>query len=156
MSRFVIGLLLGLLAGIAGTSAFLIVYGGGDYLVSTSPRVRELEASLHHVDEDRDWLKTRLRESTEATQRLESRFEALAARFERITSETVTPPAPPAAPAAGADVSADGDTASADAMLPAATATPGAADGGAADADPGDPSEAADGDAGLPSPSPTP
>jgi hypothetical protein len=158
MSRFVIGLLLGLLAGIAGTSAFLIVYGGGDYLVSTSPRVRELEASLRNVDEDRDWLKTRLRESTESTQRLESRFEALAARFESITSNAASLPAPTAAPTAGADVPAAGDDAvSADTTLPAPTAAPeGDGGAGAADPYPGDPSEAAVGaDAVLPSPSPT-
>jgi hypothetical protein len=159
MSRFVIGLLLGLLAGIAGTSAFLIVYGGGDYLVSTSPRVRELEASLRNVDEDRDWLKTRLRESTESTQRLESRFEALAARFESITSEAASLPAPTAAPMAGADVSAAGDDpSSADTALPAPTAAP-ERDRGSVTADPYpvDPSEAAVGDdPGLPSPSPTP
>jgi hypothetical protein len=95
MTRFLVGLLLGALVGIAGTAAFLIVYGGGDYLVSTSPRVRQLEAQLGSADEDRDWLKARLREATETTQRLESRFDALAARFERLGSAPVEPaPAP--------------------------------------------------------------
>ena len=120
MSRFLIGLLLGLLAGIAGTSAFLIVYGGGDYLVSTSPRVRELEASLRHVDEDRDWLKSRLRESTEATQRLESRFEALASRFESLANESGSnAPAP-----TPSDASAGADAASTDAPADAPVAAP--------------------------------
>lgn len=143
MSRFLIGLLLGLLAGIAGASAFLIVYGGGDYLVSTSPRVRELEASLRHVDEDRDWLKTRLRESTEATQRLESRFEALAARFERISGDALAPAAAPDAADADRGTSVD---------LPAATSAP---EPTATDPHPGGADAALDGDA-LPSPSPTP
>jgi hypothetical protein len=105
MSRFFIGFLLGALVGIAGTAAFLIVYGGGDYLVSTSPRVRELEATLSRADEDRDWLKARLREATEVTHRLESRFEGLAARFERLNAASIAAePTPAAAP--GGDAAA--------------------------------------------------
>jgi hypothetical protein len=91
MSRFLIGLLLGALVGIAGTAAFLIVYGGGDYLVSTSPRVRQLEGALSRSDEDREWLKARLREATETTHRLESRFDALAARFDHLGAEGGAP-----------------------------------------------------------------
>ena len=91
MTRFLVGLLLGALVGIAGTAAFLIVYGGGDYLVSTSPRVKQLEAQLGSADEDRDWLKARLRDATETTHRLESRFDALAARFERLASGSLEP-----------------------------------------------------------------
>lgn len=87
MSRFLIGLLLGALLGIGGTAAFLIAYGGGDYLVSTSPRVRELEAQLRDAEVERDWLKGQLREATDLVQRLESRFDGLAVRFERLARQ---------------------------------------------------------------------
>jgi hypothetical protein len=87
MSRFFIGLLLGLLLGIGGASAFLITAGGGDYLVSSSPRVRELEASLKNSDQDREWLRKRLGEATDATARLESRFVALSERFDSLVGD---------------------------------------------------------------------
>lgn len=85
MTRFIIGLLLGLLIGIGGTAAFLITAGGGDYLVVSSPRVRELEAALKNVEQDRQWLRSRLGEASESMAKLESRFESLAARFESLS-----------------------------------------------------------------------
>ena len=113
MTRFIIGLLLGLLLGIGGTAAFLITAGGGDYLIVASPRVRELEASLKNVDQDRQWLRARLEESNESLAKLESRFSGLAARFESMAAGGAAEPATPA---------------------PSAQATPGAADEGTADA----------------------
>jgi hypothetical protein len=105
MSRFVIGLLLGLLLGIAGTSAFLITAGGGDYLISSSPRVRELEASLKAAEKDREALSKRLDQFTDMTTRLESRFIALGSRFDALAKQAdKQPDAPPeqAAPPAAA------------------------------------------------------
>lgn len=111
MSRFIIGLLLGLLIGIAGTAAFLITAGGGDYLIVASPRVKELEGSLKNVDQDRQWLRSRLAEANDSLAKLESRFSALAARFESMAASqpgsgsTAPTPAPEATPgdaAAGA------------------------------------------------------
>jgi len=101
MTRFIIGLLLGLLLGIGGTAAFLITAGGGDYLIVASPRVRELEGSLKNVDQDRQWLRTRLEESNEALAKLESRFSGLAARFEGMAAGagSASPGASPAAQA---------------------------------------------------------
>src|SRR5215471_5141779 len=84
MTRFFIGLLLGILIGIGGTTAFLISAGGGDYFVSASPRVRELESSLKNSDQDREWLRRRLGEADEAMARLESRFVGLSNRFDAI------------------------------------------------------------------------
>jgi len=86
MTRFIIGLLLGLLLGIGGTAAFLITAGGGDYLIVSSPRVRELEASLKNVDQDRQWLRSRLDEANDSLAKLESRFAGLAARFESMVA----------------------------------------------------------------------
>lgn len=102
MTRFIIGLLLGLLLGIGGTAAFLITAGGGDYLIVSSPRVRELEASLKNVDQDRQWLRTRLDEANESLAKLESRFSGLAARFESIagTAAAASGDAPAPSPAA--------------------------------------------------------
>jgi hypothetical protein len=87
MTRFIIGLLLGLLIGIGGTAAFLITAGGGDYLIVSSPRVRELEATLKNVDQDRQWLRSRLNEANDALAKLESRFSGLAARFEAMSGD---------------------------------------------------------------------
>lgn len=97
MTKFLIGLLLGLILGVAGASAFLITAGGGDYFVGASPRVRELEASLREADQERQWLRGRLSEATETGNRLESRFVSLAARFEALGGTGVIPPANPAA-----------------------------------------------------------
>lgn len=80
--RFLIGLLLGMILGIAGTTAFLITAGGGDYFIGASPRVRELETSLKTASTEREFLRKRLGEADEAMARLESRFSALASRFE--------------------------------------------------------------------------
>jgi hypothetical protein len=94
MTKFLIGLLLGLILGIGGASAFLITAGGGDYFVGASPRVRELEASLREADQERQWLRGRLGEATQLGSRLESRFISLAARFEALSGV----PAPKVAP----------------------------------------------------------
>lgn len=113
MTRFIIGLLLGLLLGIGGTAAFLITAGGGDYLIVSSPRVRELEAALKNVDQDRQWLRTRLDEANESLAKLESRFSGLAARFESMAASQTGG----ATPSADATPSATPSTA--DARTPA-------------------------------------
>ena len=128
MSKFVIGLLLGLLIGIGGTAAFLITAGGGDYLILSSPRVKELEGALKNVDQDRQWLRSRLDEANDALAKLESRFSGLAARFEGMAAGQAgagaaaptaasaaepareTPPAEPAAPS-GDETNTDPSTA---------------------------------------------
>jgi hypothetical protein len=84
MTKFILGLLLGLILGIGGTAAFLITAQGGDYLVATSPRVRELEATLKQGDSEREWLRHQLRESSDSLTRLESRFVGLSERFDRL------------------------------------------------------------------------
>lgn len=98
MTKFIMGFLLGAILGIGGTSAFLISAHGGDYLMAASPRVRELEASLKQADQEREWLRGQLRDSGEVVTKLESRFVALATRFEDLTSHAATllgaPPKP--------------------------------------------------------------
>ncbi|HEY8515977.1 MAG TPA: hypothetical protein VIS07_10735 [Candidatus Binatia bacterium] len=142
MTRFTIGLLLGLLIGIAGTAAFLITAGGGDYLIVTSPRVRELEAALKNVDQDRQWLRERLDEAHDALAKLESRFTALAARFESITSAATGSDA--ASSGAAGSAAATGEDAAAPTQSPAPTATPladhgeGGADGAGLETEPAD------------------
>jgi hypothetical protein len=125
MTRFIIGLLLGLLLGIGGTAAFLITAGGGDYLIVSSPRVRELEASLKNVDKDRQWLRSRLDEANDALAKLESRFSSLAARFEgMVAGHDGSGAAPTSSPTPAATAAPD------------ATASPGADDGAANAPDP--------------------
>ena len=127
MSRFIIGLLLGLLIGIGGTAAFLITAGGGDYLVVSSPRVRELETTLKTADTDRDWLRKRLSEANDSLARLETRFVALSARFESLVagSEASGRAASPAPAAAGDPAAAPTPrpSASPGAFAPGATPT---------------------------------
>lgn len=119
MSRFIIGLLLGLLIGIGGTAAFLITAGGGDYLIVSSPRVKELEGALKNVDQDRQWLRSRLAEANESLAKLESRFSTLAARFESMAATqgaggaAAPAPAPEATPGSvpgGNGAAAPGET----------------------------------------------
>ncbi|MDG2308879.1 MAG: hypothetical protein P8R42_30215 [Candidatus Binatia bacterium] len=90
MTKFIMGLLLGLILGIGGTAVFLISAGGGDYLVVTSPRVRELETSLKQADQEREWLRGQLRDSNQILVKLESRFVALATRFGDLGSQAAT------------------------------------------------------------------
>ncbi len=89
MTKFLIGLLLGLILGAAGAFAFLLTAGGADYFVGASPHVRKLEASLREADQERQWLRGRLSEATEMGNRLESRFITLAARFEALGGKPV-------------------------------------------------------------------
>jgi hypothetical protein len=88
MTKFVVGLLLGLILGAVGAAGFLVTAGGGDYLVVSSPHVRELQGSLREADRERDWLREQLRASTDAVTRLESRFLGLATRFEDLNERT--------------------------------------------------------------------
>jgi len=130
MTRFTIGLLLGLLLGIGGAAAFLITAGGGDYFVSASPRIRELETSLKSADQDRDWLRKRLNEANETMARLESRFVALSARFETL-GEMAGAAAPGERRGAGTGPSqAHTDRTSAPTPAPEPTATPAASAAG--------------------------
>ena len=91
--KFLIGLLLGILVGTAGTAAFLITAGGGDYLVVSSPRVRELEATLRQAERERDGLTKRVDEFASHMAKLESRFISLGARFEGLTGSAPARPA---------------------------------------------------------------
>jgi hypothetical protein len=84
MTRFTIGLLLGLLLGIAAAVGFLITEDGGDYFVSASPRIRELDSTLKTVVQERELLQKRLDEANASMARLESRFIALSDRFESL------------------------------------------------------------------------
>ncbi len=93
MTRFVIGLLLGVILGAVGMGAFLVVGHGSDYFVSASPRVRELEAGLREGQHEREWLRARLTEANDALDRLESRFVGLAERFELLATQSpLVPP----------------------------------------------------------------
>lgn len=88
MTKFIVGLLLGLILGAVGSAGFLVTAGGGDYLVVSSPHVRELQGSLREADRERDWLREQLRASTDAVTKLESRFLGLATRFEDLSERT--------------------------------------------------------------------
>ena len=128
MSKFIMGLLLGLILGIGGTAAFLISAQGGDYLVVTSPRVRELEASLKQADQERTWLREQVKSAADVAMKLESRFVSLATRFEELGVRMIESSQARSAPAAqGATGSAPttpgNETSAAPAAAPQAKAT---------------------------------
>jgi hypothetical protein len=127
MTKFVMGLLLGLILGIGGTAAFLISAQGGDYLVATSPRVRDLESSLRQADQEREWLRGQLRDANDVLTKLESRFVALATRFDDLGSHAAAllgaPEASPAVPAEPSARTAAPGEPSARAAAPTATPT---------------------------------
>ncbi|MBM4269512.1 MAG: hypothetical protein FJ144_23400 [Deltaproteobacteria bacterium] len=133
MTKFIMGLLLGLILGIGGTAAFLITAQGGDYLVATSPRVRELEATLKQGDSEREWLRHQLRESSDSLTRLESRFVGLSERFDRL----------------GGAAAATSDGGSATSGSGAASGGAGSASGSDATASSGDLAETEEGNAGA-------
>ena len=90
MTKFIVGLLLGLILGTGGTVAFLVSAHGGDYLVVASPRVRGLETSLKQADQEREWLRGQLRDASDVVTKLESRFVALTTRFDDLGSHAAT------------------------------------------------------------------
>lgn len=126
--RFLVGLLLGMIVGIGVTTAFLVAAGGGDYLISVSPRVRELETSLKIASTDRESLRKRLGEADEAMARLESRFSALASRFEVLSGAALSGSAPGNSPesqqARGAGTAVAAGAAASMGLAPTTSRTP--------------------------------
>lgn len=75
MLRFFIGLLLGVIMGAAGT-AYFFSSGGGDHLISASPRVLRTEEDLRRVSQDQEQLAKKLEDTT--------------ARIEKMIDEKLT------------------------------------------------------------------
>jgi hypothetical protein len=88
--RFLFGLLLGTILGSAAT-AFFLSSGGSDYLIATSPRVRQLEEDLHKSDQERQYLTKRLEDFTGLMEKLEARFIELEKRFGKVLRENDNP-----------------------------------------------------------------
>ena len=92
MFRFVLGLLLGIILGSGGTAYFFSVAGGGDYLLTSSPRVSKLEQELQRVSQERDFVTKKLEDTTNRVQEMANKFETLERRFHTI--EETAPKAP--------------------------------------------------------------
>ena len=96
--------LLGVVAGIAAKVYFFHT-GGGDYFVSSSPKMRHLEEQLQHANQQQDNLAKKLEEATAVMEKMTTQFNALEQRFQTLTlpqeqPKAETPPAeaPLAAP----------------------------------------------------------
>jgi uncharacterized protein YlxW (UPF0749 family) len=85
--RFLFGLLLGTLIGGAATAYFLSS-GGSDYLIATSPRVRQLEEDLRDSNQERQYMVKKLEDSAALVERLEARFVELEKRFENVLEKS--------------------------------------------------------------------
>ncbi len=88
--RFLFGLLLGTILG-SGATAFFLSSGGSDYLIATSPRVRQLEEDLHKSDQERQYLTKRLEDFAGLMERLEARFVELENRYGNVLKESHKP-----------------------------------------------------------------
>jgi uncharacterized coiled-coil protein SlyX len=91
----VIRFLLGIVVGIIATMYFLHTESG-EYLLSSSTRVRHLEEKLQHADEQQNNLAKKLEEATTVIEKMATQFTALEQRFQALTPpespKTNTPP----------------------------------------------------------------
>lgn len=85
--RFLFGLLLGMIIGGAAT-AFFLSSGGGDYLIATSPRMRQLEEDLRKSDQEREYMVKRLEDFAALMEKMEVKFVELEKRFEDVLEES--------------------------------------------------------------------
>jgi gas vesicle protein len=85
--RFLFGFLLGTIIGSAAT-AFFLSSGGGDYLIATSPRVRQLEEDLRKSSQEEQYLAKRFEDFATLMEKLEARFVDLEKRFEHVLEES--------------------------------------------------------------------
>jgi uncharacterized coiled-coil protein SlyX len=107
----VIRFLLGIVVGIIVTIYFFHTESG-EYLLSSSTKVRHLEEKLQHADEQQNNLAKKLEEATAVIEKMATQFTALEQRFQALIPpegpKTNTPPvveAPtPPAPEPGAPV----------------------------------------------------
>jgi len=81
--RFLIGLLLGVIVGAGGTAYFFST-GGGDHLISTSPRVRHLEEDLRRVSQEREQIEKKLAETTARIEKMTAAFSDLERRLQKL------------------------------------------------------------------------
>ncbi len=88
--RFLFGLLLGTILGSAAT-AFFLSSGGSDYLIATSPRVRQLEEDLRKSDQQGQYLTQRLEDFAGLMEKLEARFIELEKRYGNVLEESHQP-----------------------------------------------------------------
>jgi hypothetical protein len=79
----VIRFLLGVLVGIVATVYFFQT-GGGDYLISSSTRVRHLEEQLQRADQQQDSLAKKLDETTAVLEKMTTQFTSLEQRFQTL------------------------------------------------------------------------
>ena len=92
MFRFILGLLIGIIFGSAGTAYFFSVAGGGDYLLTSSQRVYKLEQDLQRVSQERDFVTKKLEDTTNRVQEMAGKFEELERRFRTVEESSQKPP----------------------------------------------------------------
>jgi hypothetical protein len=88
----VIRFLLGVLVGIVATVYFFQT-GGGDYLISSSTKVRHLEEQLQRADQQQDNLAKKLEGTTAVLEKMATQFTALEQRFHALNTPQDKPEA---------------------------------------------------------------
>ena len=89
MIRFLLGVLVGVAAAV-----YFFHTGGGDYFISSSTKVRNLEAQLQAADQKQDQLAKKLEEATAVIEKMTSQFTSLEQRFQALQHPpSMTPPA---------------------------------------------------------------
>ena len=83
MFRFLFGLLVGAIVGVAGTAYFFSM-GGGDYLLVSSMRVNRLEHDLQRVTQEREQVVKKLEETTAMVEKMATKFTELERRFQTL------------------------------------------------------------------------
>jgi hypothetical protein len=81
--RFFLGLLLGIIAGVGGTTYFFSM-SGGDYLLVSSARLLRLEEDLRRVVHEREQLTRKLEEAVAVIENITTRFNDLERRFHML------------------------------------------------------------------------
>ena len=81
MIRFLLGVLVGIVA-----TVYFFQTGGGDYLISSSPKVRHLEEQLQRADQQQDNLAKKLDETTAVLEKMTTQFTALEQRFQTLST----------------------------------------------------------------------
>jgi len=84
--RFLLGLLLGFVAG-AGTTLYLVQSGAGDLVIARTAAVQDLQHRLTDVEQQRDQLRRQLDDVVGRAGRMESSFSDLERRFRELQDQ---------------------------------------------------------------------
>lgn len=94
MIRFLFGLLVGAIAGVAGTT-YLFSTSGGDYLLLSSQRVSRLEEDLRRTVQEREQVVKKLDDAAALSEKMAAKFNDLEQRFQKLEAASQKPATEP-------------------------------------------------------------